>query len=239
MTFDKTGTLTTGEPQVVAVCPADSRMSADGLLALAAVVEKRSEHPLGRAIVRACVERTGAEAEDPDSFLMVPGRGVVAEVAGLTVCAGNAELLAARGQVVSPEVEEHAAWWRAEGATVVYLGWDGAAAGCIALSDRPRESGGANACSAAGNRCGAGFANGDQRAAAAHVAAELGITAYRAACLPEDKLAYIDESERAGKGVCMVGDGSTMRRHSSAHSWASQWAASGVTSRLMLRTSFS
>ena len=207
VTFDKTGTLTTGEPQVVAVCPADSRMSADGLLALAAVVEKRSEHPLGRAIVRACVERTGAKAEDPDSFLMVPGRGVVAEVAGLTVCAGNAELLAARGQVVSPEVEEHAARWRAEGATVVYLGWDGAAAGCIALSDRPRESAAQTLAALRATGVEPVLLTGDQRAAAAHVAAELGITAYRAACLPEDKLAYIDESERAGKGVCMVGDG--------------------------------
>ena len=48
---------------------------------------------------------------------------------------------------------------------------------------------------------------GDHEAAAAHVAAELGITTYKAACLPEDKLSFIDGSERAGKGVCMVGDG--------------------------------
>ena len=123
------------------------------------------------------------------------------------MCAGNAELLAARGQVVSPEVEEHAARWRAEGATVVYLGWDGAAAGCIALSDRPRESAAQTLAALRATGVEPVLLTGDQRAAAAHVAAELGITAYRAACLPEDKLAYIDESERAGKGVCMVGDG--------------------------------
>ena len=88
--FDKTGTLTTGEPQVVSVCAGEKDVSEDALLAVAGAAEKRSEHPLGRAIVAAATEHAGAAPKDPTSFAMVPGRGVVAEVGGRTVYAGSA-----------------------------------------------------------------------------------------------------------------------------------------------------
>ena len=98
--FDKTGTLTTGEPQVVSVCAGEKDVSEDALLAVAGAAEKRSEHPLGRAIVAAATEHAGAAPKDPTSFAMVPGRGVVAEVGGRTVYAGSGALLAEHGLAI-------------------------------------------------------------------------------------------------------------------------------------------
>ena len=96
---------------------------------------------------------------------------------------------------------------RAEGATITYLGWGDTAAGFIALADRVRENATATLSAVWETGVEPVLLTGDHAAAAAHVAAELGITTYKAACLPEDKLSFIDDSERAGKGVCMVGDG--------------------------------
>ena len=205
--FDKTGTLTTGEPQVVSVCAGEKDVSEDALLAVAGAVEKRSEHPLGRAIVAAATERAGAAPKDPTSFAMVPGRGVVAEVGGRTVYAGSAALLAEHGLAIPDALGRRVDATRAEGATITYLGWGDAAAGFIALADRVRENATATLSAVWETGVEPVLLTGDHEAAAAHVAAELGITTYKVACLPEDKLSFIDDSERAGKGVCMVGDG--------------------------------
>ncbi|WP_346675939.1 heavy metal translocating P-type ATPase [Enorma phocaeensis] len=205
--FDKTGTLTLGKPQVVDVHAGEGGVGADVLLAIAGSAEKRSEHPLGRAIAAAATAHAGAEPDDPTSFAMVPGRGVVAQVGGRTVYAGSAALLAEHGLAVPEALEARAASERATGATITYLGWDGSATGFIALADRVRAD--AAATLAAVREAGVEpvLLTGDHEAAAAHVAGELGITIYRAACLPEDKLAFIDASERSGAAVCMVGDG--------------------------------
>lgn len=205
--FDKTGTLTTGEPQVVSVCAGEKDVSEDALLAVAGAAEKRSEHPLGRAIVAAATEHAGAAPKDPTSFAMVPGRGVVAEVGGRTVYAGSAALLAEHGLAIPDALGRRVDAARAEGATITYLGWGDAAAGFIALADRVRENATATLSAVRETGVEPVLLTGDHEAAAAHVAAELGITTYKAACLPEDKLSFIDDSERAGKGVCMVGDG--------------------------------
>ncbi|MBM6943237.1 HAD-IC family P-type ATPase [Collinsella intestinalis] len=138
---------------------------------------------------------------------MVPGRGVVAEVGGRTVYAGSAALLAEHGLAIPDALGRRVDATRAEGATITYLGWGDTAAGFIALADRVRENATATLSAVWETGVEPVLLTGDHEAAAAHVAAELGITTYKAACLPEDKLSFIDDSERAGKGVCMVGDG--------------------------------
>ena len=195
--FDKTGTLTTGEPQVVAVCAGEKDVSEDALLAVAGAAEKRSEHPLGRAIVAAATEHAGAAPKDPTSFAMVPGRGVVAEVGGRTVYAGSAALLAEHGLAIPDALGRRVDATRAEGATITYLGWGDTAAGFIALADRVRENATATLSAVWETGVEPVLLTGDHETAAAH----------KAACLPEGKLSFIDDSERAGKGVCMVGDG--------------------------------
>ena len=136
-----------------------------------------------------------------------PGRGVVAEVGGRTVYAGSAALLAEHGLAIPDALGRRVDATRAEGATITYLGWGDTAAGFIALADRVRENATAMLSAVWETGVEPVLLTGDHEAAAAHVAAELGITTYKAACLPEDKLSFIDDSERAGKGVCMVGDG--------------------------------
>lgn len=204
--FDKTGTLTTGHPRVAAVRSFDEVLSEDGLYALAAGVEARSEHPLGKAVVSGWREAGGrlAAAED---FAMLPGRGVSALIGSRRVLAGNIELLASEGAAPGAEMLSAAEEYRERGCTVIYIAVSGAAAGFIALSDTLRP-GMADTISAV-REAGAEpvLLTGDHRNAAGTIARELGITEYKYECLPEDKLAWIDASQRAGAPVCMIGDG--------------------------------
>ncbi|MBR1609468.1 MAG: HAD-IC family P-type ATPase, partial [Kiritimatiellae bacterium] len=87
--FDKTGTLTAGSPEVAACEPVAPGLSADALLRLAAGAEARSEHPVGRAVVRAA-EARGVAIPEPESFSAHPGKGVTARVEGADVAAGAA-----------------------------------------------------------------------------------------------------------------------------------------------------
>lgn len=204
--FDKTGTLTTGHPRVAAVRSFDEVLSEDGLYALAAGVEARSEHPLGKAVVSGWREAGGklAAAED---FAMLPGRGVSALIGSRRVLAGNIELLASEGAAPGAEMLSAAEKYRERGCTVIYIAVSGAAAGFIALSDtlRPGVADTISAVRAAGAE--PVLLTGDHRNAAETIARELGITEYKYECLPEDKLAWIDASQRAGAPVCMIGDG--------------------------------
>lgn len=204
--FDKTGTLTTGHPRVAAVRSFDEVLSEDGLYALAAGVEARSEHPLGKAVVSGWREAGGklAAAED---FAMLPGRGVSALIGSRRVLAGNIELLASEGAAPGAEMLSAAEEYRERGCTVIYIAVSGAAAGFIALSDtlRPGVADTISAVRAAGAE--PVLLTGDHRNAAETIARELGITEYKYECLPEDKLAWIDASQRGGAPVCMIGDG--------------------------------
>ncbi len=204
--FDKTGTLTTGHPRVAAVRSFDEVLSEDGLYALAAGVEARSEHPLGKAVVSGWREAGGklAAAED---FAMLPGRGVSALIGSRRVLAGNIELLASEGAAPGAEMLSAAEEYRERGCTVIYIAVSGAAAGFIALSDtlRPGVADTISAVRAAGAE--PVLLTGDHRNAAETIARELGITEYKYECLPEDKLAWIDASQREGAPVCMIGDG--------------------------------
>ena len=204
--FDKTGTLTTGHPRVAAVRSFDEGLGEDGLYALAAGVEARSEHPLGKAVVAGWRE-TGGELAEAEDFAMLPGRGVSALVGSRRVLAGNIELLASEGAAPAAEMLSAAEEYRERGCTVIYIAVSGAAAGFIALSDTLRP-GVADTISAV-REAGAEpvLLTGDHRNAAETIARELGITEYKYECLPEDKLAWIDASQREGAPVCMIGDG--------------------------------
>lgn len=205
--FDKTGTLTYGTPEVVAVEPFAERWQRETLYRLACSAELRSEHPLGKAIVKSFREEFGQSAAQPEQFQMVPGRGILAQVEGHAVLAGNAQLLADHGIALSPQAEAQARAHLAQGSTLTYVAVDGAAAGVIALSDTLRED--AAEMIHAIKDCGVTpiLLTGDHENAARHMAGKLGIDAVRAGCLPEDKLAEIERYQSAGEAVCMIGDG--------------------------------
>ncbi len=203
--FDKTGTLTCGTPEVVCARSVAPGLDDAALYRLAASAEQLSEHPLGKAITASYRQTGGAPMATAEAFQMVPGRGVCATVDSRRMLAGNTELLAEHSIAfpVPPEAEAQ----RAQGCTITYLAVDGAFAGYIALSDTLRaESAGMIAqLSALGVQ--PVLLTGDHAHAAQAIAGKLGITDVHAACLPEDKLAYIDAAQRGGRPVCMIGDG--------------------------------
>lgn len=205
--FDKTGTLTYGTPQVTAVRSCVPDLSQDSLYALAAGAELRSEHPLGKAVVRCYRADTGREPEAASRFQMLPGLGVEAACSGHDILAGSQALFTERLVSIPEEVLQEAALYLEEGCTVICLAVDGQAAGFLALSDTLRPD-------AAGvirqiKRTGVVpvLLTGDHRSAARHIAAQVSIDEVRAGCLPEDKLTYIEAQQRETGHVCMIGDG--------------------------------
>lgn len=205
--FDKTGTLTLGTPRVVAVKSIMDGLADDELYRLAAGAEQLSEHPLGKAVVMSLMESGKAAPKDIEDFRMLPGRGVTARVEGHTVMAGNLELLREQGILDTGGLADAAASYLEGGRTVICCAVDGRPAGCIALADTLREDA----------PCMVGrlrqlavtpvLLTGDHETAAGQIAGQAGIDLVRAGCLPEDKLDYIDASQKDGAKVCMIGDG--------------------------------
>ncbi|MBB5155846.1 heavy metal translocating P-type ATPase [Saccharopolyspora phatthalungensis] len=189
--LDKTGTLTEGAPRVVRIDPANG-YDADELLALAAGAEHLSEHPLARAIVLAAREK-GLAIPAAEDFHATPGHGVSATVAGKAVA------------VTSPRGADLATEAEAAGHTAVLVTADGAAAGVLGIADRLRPDA-ADAVRDLRALTGAEpvLLTGDNKRAAAQVAAEVGISDVRAGLLPADKVAAVRES---GQPTLVLGDG--------------------------------
>ena len=207
--FDKTGTLTCGRPEVTAVRSfgGEGMPEEKELFALAAGAELRSEHPLGKAIVRSYKAREKGELPQPEHFSMIPGRGVEAAVAGRKILAGSLELLRERGAEPDGEEQKAAEEYMREGCTVIWLALDGRPAGLVALADTLRE----DAAHTVREVKEAGvipvLLTGDGENAARHIGAQLSVDEIRWSCLPEDKMAWIDAAQKKGGGVCMIGDG--------------------------------
>ena len=201
--MDKTGTLTKGEPEV-------TELQADGLsekevLALAAAVERDSEHPLAEAIVRRA-QQIGAPEFPATEFENVPGHGAVAAVDGHRVAVGNARLMA-RETISLDGLANKRDEMATAGRTVVVVAVDGRAAAVLGISDAPRPT--AKAAVEALQQQGVDVVmlTGDNRATAERIGAQLGIRKVLAEVLPADKASKIAELQRAGKKVAMVGDG--------------------------------
>ena len=205
--FDKTGTLTCGVPEVAAVRALSPEVDEAQVYAWLARAERSSEHPLGRAVVRCWREKTGTEPAPADSFRALPGRGLKAELDGRSILAGNRALLEGEGVAVSPGAEAQADQFLQQGCTLIWLAADGVPVGFAALSDTVRKEAGDTIAGLRAAGVEPVLLTGDNERAAAHIAGELSIGEYRSGCLPEDKLNWIDQAQRAGTQVCMVGDG--------------------------------
>lgn len=203
--FDKTGTLTHGTPEVIAVKNASGREEDTELFRLAASAELMSEHPLGKAIVRCYKQTVAEELAAVSDFRMIPGRGVCASIEGKIVLAGNLALLSEQG-VALPE-SDAAETYLAQGCTVTYVAVDAAFAGLIVLSDTLRAESADMIHALTELHVEPVLLTGDHENAAQAIAAQLQIGQVRANCLPEDKLQAIETYQRAGKQVCMIGDG--------------------------------
>lgn len=205
--LDKTGTLTRGTPRVAAALSLDDELDEDGVLALAAAVERASEHPLGRAIVASWQERSGrTEPDAVRDFEVLAGRGVRARVDEGELLAGKAALLEGAG-VDLAAAEAFVAEWQRRGAVVIYLARAGRLVGAVALTDQIREQAADSIARLASLGVTPMLLTGDSGAAAHDVASAVGIDDVRSDLLPEEKLAIVRESAGTGERVCMVGDG--------------------------------
>ncbi len=205
--FDKTGTLTYGAPEVAAVRSFSPDLSDEQLYFYAASAEMWSEHPLGKAVAAGYRAGSGRPELGSERFQMLPGRGVRAVVEGRAVLAGNAELLRENEIALPGEISRAAEEALRDGCTVIYVAVDGRAAGMLALSDTLRPSAAETIRQVRQTGVEPVLLTGDHESAAQHIAGQLGIAEVRANCLPEDKLGAIDAAQRAGRPVCMVGDG--------------------------------
>jgi P-type Cu+ transporter len=208
--WDKTGTLTTGRAEVVEVVVDGARWSSDDVLALAAAVERGSEHPLARAVVEAADGR-GLPTSEVVDFASWSGLGVTGRVeiddAGCDVAVGSPRFLASRGAEPCPVLEAARLRAEADGRTVVGVAVDAQAVGILALADavKPGAARAVAALQALGLRT--LLLTGDNRATADAVAAQVGIEEVRAQVLPAEKAAVVAELQAQGRRVAMVGDG--------------------------------
>ena len=205
--FDKTGTLTFGKPRVVQVESLDQSLSTGQLYAWAAGAELRSEHPLGKAIVRCFRETEHTQAPEPETFQMLPGRGVKATVQGVSLLAGNPELLQEEGVALSEEARLGASRALAQGCTVVYVAAQGRLAGFLALADTLRPDAADTVAQVKAAGVVPVLLTGDHPEAARTIASQLSLTEVKANCLPQDKLQYIGDCQQRKEPVCMIGDG--------------------------------
>ena len=202
VTFDKTGTLTYGVPNVIEV-KSVSKYSEHEIYQFAAAVEKRSEHPLGKAVVRGFKESVKESIPEADEFEMVPGMGVLAKVDEKMVRAAGPKLLESLGIAKVEEAEKHTK----DGATVIYLLIEEKLAGYLVLSDTLRQEASDMIKKVQALQVEPVLLTGDHQNAASYIAGKLGIHVNYAACLPEDKLRHIEKFKEQGEMVCMIGDG--------------------------------
>jgi Cu+-exporting ATPase len=202
--FDKTGTLTTGKPALTDIIPL-GKMSDEDVLRLAAVVERGSEHPLGRAISDAATSK-GFHVPEPSSFKAVPGEGVVAEYDGRTLYLGNRKLMAGHGLELRA-VESTISRLEADGKTVMILASDSEPIGVLGLADTLKADATDAIRELQKMHIQVVMLTGDNTRTAKAIGSKLGIDRIIADVLPEQKEEVVKDLQKEGKIVGMVGDG--------------------------------
>jgi Cu+-exporting ATPase len=202
--FDKTGTLTKGRPEVTDILPVD--ISEETLLGLTASVEKNSQHPLAKAVVRKALS-TGARIEQADHFDTYGGKGVVATVLGETVLVGNRQVVQEKGVVIPDDVETRITAFEQDGKTAIMVVAGNQLSGVIAIADMLKETSldAVRQLKSMGIRV--VMITGDNKQTAAAIARQIGIERVLAQVLPPDKAAEVKALQEKGEIVAFVGDG--------------------------------
>ena len=204
LVVDKTGTLTEGKPSVVAIEVADG-FEEQGLLRIAASLERSSEHPLAAAIVKAAEDR-GLTLVEPSGVDQPIGKGIVGVVDGKAIVLGNASFLE-EYDVNLGALAEAADRLRADGATAIYIAVNGKAAGVIAIADPVKETTGQALAALRDAGIKVIMLTGDNRVTAEAIARRLGIDDVEADVLPDQKSAVVQRLREQGRIVAMAGDG--------------------------------
>ncbi|WP_261788865.1 heavy metal translocating P-type ATPase [Methanosarcina siciliae] len=203
--FDKTGTLTHGEPKLSGIIPLKNNDEND-LLLLAATAEKFSEHPLGKAVVRAAEEK-GFPVPDPESFESVSGVGIKVKTSGKNIFIGSPKQISGLDFSISDKVEENIAKQSQLGHNAVLMGIDNEIAGLLIFEDkiRPESEKSVKDLHKLGIKT--IMVTGDSKAVAERIAKILGIDEVHAEVMPQEKVEIVKRLQLEGHKVIFVGDG--------------------------------
>jgi copper-transporting P-type ATPase V len=203
--FDKTGTLTQGRMALTDAATAED-VDADELLRRAAAVEADSEHPIGQAIAAAARERVG-DLPAVTAFEALAGEGVRADVDGTTVWVGRRSLLTGQALTLDERLEAAAVDLEEAGRTAVFVAWEGAARGVLAVADQLKDDAAKVVAQLTSMGLTVAMLTGDNQRTASAIAAQVGIDRVLAEVYPGDKRGEIERLQQAGEVVAMVGDG--------------------------------
>ena len=205
MVLDKTGTITTGRPEVIKIDAAGDRKLND-VLQLAASLEARSEHPLAQAFLDAAKQQE-LELSDVRDFEAVAGHGICGNIGQQSFVLGNARLMSEKGVDLDAHSIETSERMAENAWTPMFLASNAEVIAIFAVADpiKPDSAAAIRRLQDAGLKI--VILSGDNRHTTEAVARQVGITDIRAEVLPEDKKNLIEELQKAGEQVGMVGDG--------------------------------
>lgn len=204
--FDKTGTLTYGRLEVSDIISFDSEITQNELLSLTASAESKSEHPLGKAIVTHA-QKSGVAITDSTNFKMTAGKGIFAQVNDNELYCGNEKYILENNIFINEKLRFELENLKVQGKALIIVAQKDKCIGVIALSDVLRPEAKDMFLRLNQMHTQAVLLTGDNKKAAAYFAQQVGINEVRAELLPEEKVQNIEYIRKAGKKVCMIGDG--------------------------------
>lgn len=201
--LDKTGTITEGKPKVTAII--SHTETEEGLLKVAASCEQMSEHPLGQAIVNTAKEK-GVDIQTVSDFKSITGRGIEATFGGTTYYIGNKKLCEEQKLDISI-YEKDAADMASKGQTPMFVGRDGQVIGIVCVADTLKETSPEAIKRIKELGIEVYMLTGDNKLAAEHIGKTVNVDFVISEVLPNDKATVIEDLQKAGKCVMMIGDG--------------------------------
>ncbi len=207
ITFDKTGTLTFGNLEVSDIVPLVDDITEEELTKYVTISEVKSEHPIGKAIVNHSKEN-GKDYGEPDSFEMIPGKGVKVEYNKDVILSGTTRFMEENDIEIIDSCHKQLDLLRDEGKASIVVALNDRIIGVIGLSDVLRQNAEAVVSTLKNDlETNVELLTGDNYKSANYFASKVGITDVHSELLPENKVEIVEQLKSSNKKVCMVGDG--------------------------------
>lgn len=207
ITFDKTGTLTFGNLEVSDIVPLVGDISKEELTKYVTVSEVKSEHPIGKAVVKYSNDN-GKDYGQPDSFEMIPGKGVKISFEDKTILSGTTRFMEDNNIEVNDKCHKELDLLRDEGKASIVVSMNDRIIGVVGLSDVLRQNASEVVRTLKDDlQTNVELLTGDNQKAANYFASQVGISDIHSELLPENKVEIVEQLKSEGKKVCMIGDG--------------------------------
>ena len=206
LAFDKTGTLTYGNLEVSDIIPTKENLTSEDLIKKAAISEKRSEHPLAKAIIK-YTNQNNLKIEEPENFTMIPGKGVKSLINNEEIYCGNINFLKENNIEIDEKINSTLNNLTNQGKANIIVADKNQTLGIIALSDILREDAKEMIQNLKELDTNVILLTGDNLQAANYFSNQVGITDVHAGLLPEDKVKEIQKIKDNNEMVAMIGDG--------------------------------